>query len=676
MSNDEKEKKKSFMFSNPFARKEEKELPTTDNNPPLNNNNSSLGPQNNNSEGFNPFSRISGFMSSRFGQESKPENHSESSEKKEDVPSFNPFSKFGQFFQKEQKVGFNIDTATYEEVLQYALEQDFEVENSFKFLYIAGYDILQRPVLVTNTNTLPKDVNFDRLLLYVVKVMDKIVESDYAIIYIRSEGTRPGFGWLRKAYKLLGRKYKKNLKALYVVHPTFWVKGIMKLFKPFISQKFWQKLHYIEEISELYKFVPRENIAHNLPQSIFQAEASKFKTAIFGATIEEVMGRPDHDNAEVPWVVENCIRYLAENDVHIVTGIFRLSGSSKVITDLRKDFNTKKASEISLNEIQEVHAISGLLKQFLRETPEPLFPYDMYSLWMNGITKTNRSDLIDFFKDFCSHMPIWNQSILRHLLAILYFISANSEINQMTANNLSIVISPNIIRTPSSVPPEEVMKHGSVHSTLFSKMITYTPDIFPVLSKDKPTCALLNHLLTKVSQMPTSQPIPFLNTRIHENNNNNQIQKEKQNNQIQKEDNQIQKEDNQIQKEKQNNQTEEKQNNQIQKDDIFDDLGEIATSHSEGISDPAVPSTAIRNRSPALKPAPLPPVVDQPRSYGKCLCEYDFTAGEDAELSFNAGDMLLILTPPDDQKSKEWWEALNPTSGLKGLIPNNYVKMI
>jgi hypothetical protein len=37
---------------------------------------------------------------------------------------------------------------------------------------------------------------------------------------------RPSFEWLKFVYSLFSRKYKKNLKAMYVVHPTMWTKVI------------------------------------------------------------------------------------------------------------------------------------------------------------------------------------------------------------------------------------------------------------------------------------------------------------------------------------------------------------------------------------------------------------------------------------------------------------------
>lgn len=61
---------------------------------------------------------------------------------------------------------------------------------------------------------------------------------------------------------------------------------------------------------------------------------------MFGVTLAEVMGRPDHDNHNIPIVVEKAVEYLYNNRADTVQGVFRLSGSTQQIQALRKQFDT------------------------------------------------------------------------------------------------------------------------------------------------------------------------------------------------------------------------------------------------------------------------------------------------------------------------------------------------
>ena len=46
----------------------------------------------------------------------------------------------------------------------------------------------------------------------------------------------------------------------FVVHPTFWVKMVFWTLSPIVSDKFWSKLKYINELSELEKFLEIEKL--------------------------------------------------------------------------------------------------------------------------------------------------------------------------------------------------------------------------------------------------------------------------------------------------------------------------------------------------------------------------------------------------------------------------------
>lgn len=77
-----------------------------------------------------------------------------------------------------------------------------------------------------------------------------MVADDYILIYLHNGGgnvdsgnapstcstvnNMPTFSWLKRCYQMIDRKLKKNLKGLYLVHPTFWLKTLIIMSKPFI----------------------------------------------------------------------------------------------------------------------------------------------------------------------------------------------------------------------------------------------------------------------------------------------------------------------------------------------------------------------------------------------------------------------------------------------------------
>ncbi|KAL1497482.1 hypothetical protein ABEB36_008440 [Hypothenemus hampei] len=103
------------------------------------------------------------------------------------------------------------------------------------------------------------DYVMDNLFLYVLWTLERLVTDDYIIIYLHGAATRlPSFSWLKRCYDIVGRKLKKNLSYLYIVHPTIWIKTMLYMLKPFISSKVYRKIFFVSNLRDLLIKVPIE----------------------------------------------------------------------------------------------------------------------------------------------------------------------------------------------------------------------------------------------------------------------------------------------------------------------------------------------------------------------------------------------------------------------------------
>lgn len=99
--------------------------------------------------------------------------------------------------------------------------------------------------------------------------MKPYVHDDYVIVYFHQglkEANKPSIQFLWNSYRELDRNFRKNLKRLYVVHPTWTIKVVWNFFKPFISEKFKNKLVYIANLDQLAPALGIPNL--KLPDSI------------------------------------------------------------------------------------------------------------------------------------------------------------------------------------------------------------------------------------------------------------------------------------------------------------------------------------------------------------------------------------------------------------------------
>ncbi|KAF8786403.1 protein prune homolog 2-like isoform X2 [Argiope bruennichi] len=117
----------------------------------------------------------------------------------------------------------------------------------------------------------------DNLFLYVITTLDELVADDYILVYLHGATERsnmPSFGWLKRCYQMIDRRLRKNLKGLYLVHPTFWLKTIVIMTRPFISSKFTRKLKFVYNLKELSNLIPLDYVC--IPDKVKQFDEDTF----------------------------------------------------------------------------------------------------------------------------------------------------------------------------------------------------------------------------------------------------------------------------------------------------------------------------------------------------------------------------------------------------------------
>ncbi|KAI3371306.1 hypothetical protein L3Q82_023923 [Scortum barcoo] len=111
----------------------------------------------------------------------------------------------------------------------------------------------------------------DNLFKYVIGTLELLVAENYMIVYLNGATSRkkmPTVGWLRKCYQQIDRRLRKNLKSLIIVHPSWFIRTLLTLTKPFISSKFTQKIKYVYSLADLAELVPMEYVS--IPDCIKQ----------------------------------------------------------------------------------------------------------------------------------------------------------------------------------------------------------------------------------------------------------------------------------------------------------------------------------------------------------------------------------------------------------------------
>ncbi|CAF3561587.1 unnamed protein product [Rotaria socialis] len=103
----------------------------------------------------------------------------------------------------------------------------------------------------------------DQLFYYIYHKLEKLVIDDYILVYFHGATPKhrtPEFKFLRKYYQMVNFRLRKNLRGIYVVHPTRWLRTVIAVSRPFFSNKFYHKVHYVYTIAELEREFPNNPI--------------------------------------------------------------------------------------------------------------------------------------------------------------------------------------------------------------------------------------------------------------------------------------------------------------------------------------------------------------------------------------------------------------------------------
>ncbi|KAI0244353.1 hypothetical protein L0F63_004124, partial [Massospora cicadina] len=282
---------------------------------------------------------------------------------------------------------------------------------------------------------------------------------------------RPGWPWLLRAYRRLGRKYKKNLKNLYVVHPSLWVRLLMDMMNKIISPKFARKVTWVKTLSELASFVPLSSMT--IPEAVFehnrkfevevalssmgQRPVSGAVPRIFGSKLSDLMGEKGEKG--LPLVVIQCMEFVLANGQE-EEGVFRRSPSSMPLKEAKKLFDEEKSVDL---EKYGVHVAAVLLKVFTRELAEPIFISSLYGVIERMMQNGEQDEQVVGFlaEELVPKLSPPAQLLLHYICFSLHTFVGYSRFTRMTAQNLAVVWAPNLLRSGNPMLDVTLCSAGS-----------------------------------------------------------------------------------------------------------------------------------------------------------------------------------------------------------------------
>ncbi|KAG0149279.1 hypothetical protein CROQUDRAFT_131407 [Cronartium quercuum f. sp. fusiforme G11] len=431
-----------------------------------------------------------------------------------------------------------------------------KIDAIFKpIIFQAGYDHDSNPLLVLcaskfpSPKDLPIGIDFTMLMNRALSLYSTITnQSHYSLIIFSSPSEfSPNIKQIISSYLNLNSFTRKNLKKLWIVHPSFWSKMTLQIFlNGIVSWKFHSKVKWIHNLSQLAVEVPIQQIC--IPPEVYKVDLeiepsitmppNWKRKPVLGTFLEELMGNRGENG--IPQLVQdsvNCIRSTGLN----AEGLFRRPPSLITLRVISEAYD--RGHPVQIDDYPDgPYLAASLLKQFLRQLPIPIFTSTLYPIITNCPLLTN---------DLCNHSS--NTSIisefnpeavtyirekilvslstpalklLDYVLEFAHELALHAAENKMGPHNLATCLAPTLLRsddltkdaamcklptTGRSSPPSSTFFtiSGTSFGSVLKFMITNYEEIFDDLNLLSPNLKENN----KFVSAPTS-PSSYLSSSI------------------------------------------------------------------------------------------------------------------------------------------------------------------
>ncbi|XP_049585087.1 unconventional myosin-IXb isoform X2 [Syngnathus scovelli] len=171
----------------------------------------------------------------------------------------------------------------------------------------------------------------------------------------------------------------------------------------------------------------------------------------------------------VPMVLEMMLEHVEMQGLY-TEGIYRKSGSANRMKELHQ--RLENDPHLVCLEDYPIHTVTGLVKQWLRELPDPLMTFIHYNEFLHAVELPDKQEQLYAIYKVLEELPTANFNTLERLVFHLVRVCKEEAHNRMSPNSLAIVFAPCILRCPDGADPLLSMKDVAKTTTCVEMLIS------------------------------------------------------------------------------------------------------------------------------------------------------------------------------------------------------------
>ncbi|KAM4756548.1 rho GTPase-activating protein 27 isoform 2-T3 [Cyanocitta cristata] len=219
--------------------------------------------------------------------------------------------------------------------------------------------------------------------------------------------------------------------------------------------------------NKLRKFLQRRPTLQSL------RERGYIKDQVFGCSLLALCER---ERGTVPHFILQCIQTVERRGLDI-DGLYRVSGNLATIQKLRYKVEHDEQLDLDDGRWEDIHVVTGALKLFLRELPEPLIPFSHFDKFIAAIKIQDPSLRGRCIRDLVLSLPPAHHDTMKVLFRHLCRVVEHKEENRMSVQSVAIVFGPTLLR-PASEEASMAM-HMVFQNQVVEHILNHYGYIFP-----------------------------------------------------------------------------------------------------------------------------------------------------------------------------------------------------
>ncbi|KAM4045073.1 rho GTPase-activating protein 9 isoform 2-T2 [Anomaloglossus baeobatrachus] len=244
--------------------------------------------------------------------------------------------------------------------------------------------------------------------------------------------------------------------------------------------------------------VDKKKVKHRLkkmllmrPTLLALQEKGLIKDQVFGCRLDALCCR---EHSTIPKFVRLCIEAVNLKGLD-VDGIYRVNGNLSIIQKLRFIVDRERAvttdgrylfpeqltqeEKLDLNspEWEDIHVITGALKMFFRELPEPVIPFSLFDEFISASQISDVDEKVQTMKELVRNLPEPNHDTLNYIICHLNSVKDHCEMNRMTTQNIGIVFGPTLMR-PEMEQFANIAANMVYQNQVVENFLTHYEEIF------------------------------------------------------------------------------------------------------------------------------------------------------------------------------------------------------